>query len=334
MQTRTRNTVVAGLASMALIGQLSPAASAAVADDVVNSAIVGGQQQGAALQYWTPERLDAAKEADVPIVAQHSNQINSPARRQADPYRQPPAFPAAGQSSSTRVALRSTSPQRWTSGGLIATTGGKVFFHNPKTNGDYACSGDAVNSDNKSVVATAGHCVVDPDGTAYQNWVFIPGYDHGNRPHGTFAATSLHWESQRIGDSDAAWDAAFVTVGPVNGARLVEAVGGQGIGFDLAPGQYVHSFGYGGSAAEGSGQQINWCAGTDTFASGHEGGGVWGIDCVQSGGSSGGAFLQGVDTGNGSGTQIGNISISVGNDEYHPYYGWEARAAYDAAQRS
>ncbi len=96
-----------------------------------------------------------------------------------NPYRQPPAFPTTGISPTALLTPEATSPQRWTGGGLIASTGGKVFFHNPETNGDYACSGDAVNSGKKSVVATAGHWVVDTDGTVYQNWVFIPGFDHG-----------------------------------------------------------------------------------------------------------------------------------------------------------
>ncbi|AHI02157.1 trypsin-like serine peptidase [Kutzneria albida] len=288
-----RRLVPATLATLLLLGASAQAAQAAP----VGSAEFSAEQQSAALAFWTPQRLASATGAD------------------------------------TGAAIAATSPQRWTGGGLISSTAGKVFFHNPKTNGTYACSGDAVNSGNRSIVATAGHCVVDTDGTAYDNWVFIPGYDHGNRPHGTFAATSLHWESQRIGDSDAAWDAAFATVGTVNGRKLVDTVGGQGIGFDQAPGQQVYSFGYGGSDAEGRGEQLNWCTGTEFNPGGHAGGGVWGIPCVQTGGSSGGPFLQNFDPATGVGTQIGNISISAGDSEYHPYYGWEAHAAYDAADR-
>lgn len=335
MRRTTRLAALGGLASAALLGTVVPPVNAA---PVAGTAVISGPAQVDALAYWTPRRLASAVDLDPAVPAVTSaRRTTTAAHAAAQPYRRDPAFPAGGAAaaaSPAEVHPDSTAPQRWTSGGLIATTAGKVFFHNPKTNSDYACSGDAVNSDNKSVVATAGHCVVDTDGTVYQNWVFIPGYDHGNRPYGTFAATSLHWESQRIGDSDAAWDAAFATVGPAGGARLVDAVGGQGIGFDLAPGQYVYSFGYGGSAAEGSGEQLNWCAGTDTFATGHQGGGVWGIDCVQSGGSSGGPFLRDFATDTGTGTQIGNISIGVGSYEYHPYYGREARAAYDAAQAS
>ncbi|WP_255950334.1 trypsin-like serine peptidase [Streptomyces odontomachi] len=302
MRLRSAALTMAALATAVATGL--PAASADAAP--TRSVSFDQAAQARAIAYWTPARMAAAVDLDVPDKG--------------------------GASTRTRVAQ--SSPQRWTGGGLIATTGGKVFFHNPKDNGDYACSGDAVNSDNKSVVATAGHCVVDVDGTSYTNWVFIPAYDHGNRPYGTFTATSLHWEAQRIGDSDAAWDAAFATVGQVNRRRLVDTVGGQGIGFDQTPGQSVYSFGYGGSDAEGNGEQMNWCTGTEINPGGHEGGGVWGIDCVQSGGSSGGPFLQNFDPSTGTGMQIGNISISAGSYEYHPYYGWEAAAAYNAAQGS
>ncbi|MEU0333498.1 hypothetical protein [Streptomyces sp. NPDC006193] len=329
-----------GLTALAaVLGTLALAAPQASARPVpVASAQVGAEQQAAALRFWTPERMAHAVDLDTvptapPPSERHGAAPRSPGRG-ARPTSVPPATPPGGVAQPTGARtprLSASTPQRWTRGGLIRTTAGKVFFTNPKNGGTYACTGDAVNSGNKSVVATAGHCVVDTDGTAYRNWVFIPAYDHGDRPFGTFAATALHWEPQRIGDPDAAWDAAFVTVGTVNGRRLVDTVGGQGIGFDQTPGQYVYSFGYGGSAAEGNGEQMNWCAGTETFQSGHAGGGIWGIDCVQTGGSSGGPFLARFDPANGTGMQTGNISISAGAYEYHPYYGREAAAVYNEA---
>jgi hypothetical protein len=305
MRLRLQALAVAAVAATLTAGLTTGSANASP----VKSATFSATQQAKAIAYWTPARMTAATDLDaLPAAPAH-------------------ARPGA-------VHPKDTSPQAWTGGGLISTTAGKVFFHNPEDNGDYACSGDAVNSDNRAVVATAGHCVVDTNGTSYTNWVFIPAYNHGNRPFGTFAATSLHWESQRINDSDAAWDAAFATMGTVNGGTLVDTVGGEGIGFDQTPGQLVYSFGYGGSDAEGNGEQMNWCSGTEINPGGHEGGGVWGIDCVQTGGSSGGPFLANFDPGNGQGMQIGNISISAGSYEYHPYYGWEAEDAYNAAQSS
>ncbi|MDO0924318.1 hypothetical protein QQY24_02415 [Streptomyces sp. TG1A-8] len=332
--------VALGAALGSLVLASATAQAAGRPAPIPSARTVSAAQQSAALAFWTPERLAHAVDLDAAVHAgpapRGSGAAGAAPRRALEPTSVPAAMPkdeAARKAVAASPRVAESSPQRYTGGGLIRTTAGKVFFYNPKTGGSYACSGDAVNSGNKSVVATAGHCVVDTDGTAYQNWVFIPAYDHGNRPFGTFAATSLHWEPQRIGDADAAWDAAFATVGTVGGRTLVDTVGGQGIGFDQAPGQYVYSFGYGGSAAEGGGEQMNWCAGTEVFQTGHAGGGVWGIDCVQTGGSSGGPFLARFDTGNGTGMQIGNISISVGSYEYHPYYGREAAGAYNEAAR-
>jgi hypothetical protein len=312
--------VVAGVGGPGVVAQAAP---------VARAAHVSAAEQAAALRYWTPERLASAVDLDAQVVAAPDGSARPETR--GTPYSVPAALPATGApAGGPAVHPDASSPQRWTSGGLISTTTGKVFFSN--SSGSWACSGDAVNSGNKSIVATAGHCVVDAGtGEVYQNWVFIPGYDHGNRPHGTFTASSLHWMAQRIGNSDPTWDAAFATMSPLNGTRLVDAVGGEGIGFDQTPGQYVYSFGYGGSDAEGNGEQLNWCAGTEVFESGHPGGGIWGIDCIQTGGSSGGPFLQNFNASDGTGTQIGNISVYGSGREWHPYYGWEAHDAYNAA---
>ncbi|MFI6070262.1 trypsin-like serine peptidase [Actinoplanes sp. NPDC051343] len=308
-----------------------PAASAAPGSRAHDVTVSSGEQE-AALAFWTPQRLAAAKDADA-LAVPAAEAVASPHPSQIKPLQPsvvPPALPRASVRSTQSPHLNSTSPQAWNSGGLISTTAGKVFFSN--NSGTYACSGDAVNSGNRSVVATAGHCVVDANtGEVYRNWVFIPGYHSGSRPYGTFTARSLHWMSQRIGNSDPTWDAAFATMSALNGRSLVDTVGGEGIGFDQSPGQYVYSFGYGGSDAEGNGERLNWCAGTEAFEGGHPGGGIWGIDCIQTGGSSGGPFLQNFNTSNGIGTQTGNISVSGSGREWHPYYGREAHDAYLAA---
>jgi hypothetical protein len=299
--------------------------------------------QTAALTFWTPERLAAAQDADAAAATSLDAAKSAKTSRRSrasskngnstrfKPVTVPAAQPATGPvASTTAVHPDSTSPQAWTSGGLISTTAGKVFFST--NSGTFACSGDAVASGNRSIVATAGHCVVDAGtGEVYHNWVFIPGYHQGSRPYGTFTASSLHWMPQRIGNADPTWDAAFATMSPLNGRKLVDTVGGQGIGFGMTPGQNVYSFGYGGSAEEGNGERLNWCSGTEVFESGHPGGGIWGIDCIQTGGSSGGPFLQNFNTSTGIGTQMGNISVSGSGREWHPYYGSEAHDAYNAA---
>ncbi|MFD6307979.1 trypsin-like serine peptidase, partial [Streptomyces sp. NPDC060223] len=234
---------------------------------------------------------------------------------------------ATGESAVGEFAAAS-SPTAWTGGGLISTTAGKVFFQNA-TGGTYTCSATVANSDNKSVVLTAGHCVVNAStGEVYKNWVFIPGYANGTRPYGTFTARSLLFDSDYVSSAgNANWDFAFAVLGTVNSRTLVDTVGAQGIAFNSANGQHVHSFGYGGSSAEGSGERLNHCEGDEFIDAGRVGSTMWGIDCVQTGGSSGGGFLSSFDTSNGSGYLIGNISVSSGSNEYHPVLTDEAPAA-------
>ncbi|WP_345655979.1 trypsin-like serine peptidase, partial [Streptomyces tremellae] len=225
-----------------------------------------------------------------------------------------------------------TEETAWTGGGLIATTEGKVFFQNA-SGGTFACSATVANSDNKSVVLTAGHCVVDAStGEVYRNWVFIPGYAEGNRPYGTFTASALFHRDEYVSTGgNANYDFAFARLSPLNGRTLADTVGAQGIAFNSPTGQDVHSFGYGGSAAEGGGERLNHCEGTEFPDTGREGSTMWGIDCVQTGGSSGGGFLSGFDTSTGGGYLVGNISVSAGSNEYHPYLGNEALSLYQQA---
>jgi V8-like Glu-specific endopeptidase len=251
------------------------------------------------------------------------------------PQPAPRAAAAAGTAGLARpdaAAAPASQPTAWTGGGLIATTEGKVFFQNA-SGGTFACSATVANSDNKSLVLTAGHCVVDAaTGEVYHNWVFIPGYANGNRPFGTFTASALFHRDEYVSTGgNANYDFAFAEVGQVNGRTLVDTVGAEGIAFNPATGQDVHSFGYGGSAAEGGGERLNHCEGTEAPDTGRAGSTMWGIDCVQTGGSSGGGFLAGFDASTGGGYLVGNISVSAGSNEYHPYLGNEALGLYQQA---
>ncbi|WP_435131515.1 trypsin-like serine peptidase [Actinacidiphila sp. bgisy144] len=298
-------------------------------------------QQDKAIGFWTPERLRAAKDVSSLTPAQAAgtaaNTGSARAGSAADPAGPevsvpPAAAPASPTRTSSGAVSPLSSPTAWTGGGLIATTAGKVFFQNA-AGGTYACSATVANSDNKSVVLTAGHCVVDAStGEVYQNWVFIPGYANGNRPYGTFAARSLFHDGQYVSTGgNANWDYGFAAVGTVNGSTLVDTVGAQGIAFNSATGQHVHSFGYGGSDAEGNGERLNHCEGDEFADAGRADSTMWGIDCVQTGGSSGGGFLASFDSSAGSGYLVGNISVSSGSNEYHPVLGNSALSVYQQA---
>ena len=287
-------------------------------------------QQRAALRFWTPDRLRAAKDVTA-LPAPAGARGATAAPDTAGPEVAVPPLLAAGTPAAGGVAPAS-SPTAWTGGGLISTTEGKVFFQNA-SGGTFACSATVANSDNKSVVLTAGHCVVNAStGEVYQNWVFIPGYANGNRPFGTFTARSLFHDADYVSTGgNANWDFAFAVVGTVNGGTLADTVGAEGIAFNSPTGQHVHSFGYGGSDAEGNGERLNTCEGDEFPDAGRADSTMWGIDCVQTGGSSGGGFLSTFDTSAGTGYLVGNISVSAGANEYHPVLGNEALSVYQQA---
>ena len=91
----------------------------------------------------------------------------------------------------------------------------------------------AIDSPAKRVVVTAAHCDYAEKNRCFSNWVFIPGYDDGKKPYGTFQAQRFHALRDYIHRGDDAgsdWnsDVAFVTTkDSEQGRRLVDAVGGH-----------------------------------------------------------------------------------------------------------
>jgi V8-like Glu-specific endopeptidase len=62
---------------------------------------------------------------------------------------------------------------------------GKLFFTIPNQ-GDFVCSGASVNSTNRSVVWTSGHCVFTPGVGFNTNFLFVPARRAGANPFGTW----------------------------------------------------------------------------------------------------------------------------------------------------
>ena len=127
---------------------------------------------------------------------------------------------------------------------------GKVFFRivrGPKP-GNYVCSGTAVNSRNRSLVMTAGHCVFDWEdhGGKVTDWAFVPAYNGDDaRPYGTWPAKRTATTRQWRRGENLRYDlgAAIVRRNPA-GRRLQAVVGARGIGFDQPRRQRYDIFGY------------------------------------------------------------------------------------------
>ncbi|HHW4669857.1 MAG TPA: hypothetical protein ACQGQJ_09820 [Xylella fastidiosa subsp. multiplex] len=136
-----------------LLVLLSLGAQAKLSDNEVVVQSISQEEQNAALEYWTPERM-AARQA---MQAQAIKMIND------DP---------GNISESKHIS---------TPAGTEILTAGLLFF---RVNGeDSSCTANVVQAATKSVIATAGHCVQSPANEPHEridHLVFLLNYNHGN----------------------------------------------------------------------------------------------------------------------------------------------------------
>jgi hypothetical protein len=175
---------------------------------------------------------------------------------------------------------------------------GRLFFDDQPGPGERwtHCSATAVNSENRSLVATAGHCVYDPfTGVWSENIMFCPGYERGCKL-GIWQARDIYTTNAWFGTADFNEDMAIVLVSPNESGYLVDVVGGQGITFNENVGLGRHAFGYPVSdrrwpSYRYSGEDLIYCPGTDYYAAGSIV-----IGCTMTGGASGGPWISGFDS--------------------------------------
>jgi V8-like Glu-specific endopeptidase len=283
-------------------------------------AAVSAKQQSEVEAYWTDARMRRAARPDsdgrtgAEFGAQASRRGPAPLR----PLRRPDPSPVSR-------AIP------WPSGGAVARAVGRVFF--TLYGQDYACSATAVRSLNQDTVLTAGHCVNAGPGPYVRNWVFVPGYQAGQRPFGTWTARRLAAPLGWVHAGRAPDDIGFAVLNPHGARHLASVVGGLPIGFGQAAGRYVWAFGYPG-AAPYAGRQATFCRGTsrpDPYGTP-----ALGLTCTMTAGSSGGPWLIGFGPAAGIGTVYSVTSFSYQGMRgviWGPRLGRTAAALYAAAQR-
>ncbi|WP_344549962.1 trypsin-like serine peptidase [Kitasatospora saccharophila] len=153
---------------------------------------------------------------------------------------------------------------------------GALFLDGP--DGARVCTAGVVHSPGRNLLITAAHCAA-PGGVPLDGLVFVPGYRDGRTPHGTWQVTGVTvapgWEAGQDEDEDV----AFLTVGPLDGRQVEDAVGADAFAAGLAPGQEVTVTGYPNEddapitcrapgTAHGSAQQRFDCAGFTNGTSG------------------------------------------------------------------
>jgi hypothetical protein len=307
---RTRSTLLAALA-VTLGGAL-----AVTAPSTASGATGGAVETHAAAtthasadrvaDYWTPKRMRNAQAPQAPSAAGASSAT-------------------VERGSATKVAA--SKPGGPVPAASAVATTGKVFFTLGGVN--YVCSGTATSSSNRDVVTTAGHCVNEGPGAFATNWAFVPAYNSGSRPYGTWTARTLVTTSAWANQGDINYDGGFAVMNTLNGQHLTDVVGGQGIGFNLARHLSYTSYGYP-AAPPFTGETLQSCSGT-AFDDTYGGTQSQGIPCNMTGGSSGGGWITGGSTLN-SVNSFGYTSVK--NVMFGPYFGSQIQSAYSTASTS
>lgn len=292
--------VTATVAVPAVAGPLSepdqPAAPLATAPTSARdtaAAVVSRQRAGeqtatastSEQRYWTPARMAAATSADELPRQRAAVALPTATQPKKAAVVAKPVAPSRAAASLARGTMASASAKK---GRLpVPTTAGKLFF--TYNGSDYVCSASSINSRNKSLVMTAGHCVHSGPLTGWHdNFAYVPAYYNGRAPHGV-------WTWQRV-ITFKGWthfggfnyDQAFITVQPKNGVRLVNRVGANGLTVGANSQQKsVRAFGW---PAERP-----FTGGVPYFCDGRTGKRSGSIDstlgCAMNGGASGGPWL-------------------------------------------
>jgi V8-like Glu-specific endopeptidase len=170
-------------------------------------------------------------------------------------------------------------------------TNGKILGVDP-VSGTYSCSGTALNTPSHSIVLTAGHCVIEK-GSEGRRIAFVPAYDHGSRPYGTFVVEAAYVMPQWRREENPDFDLAALRVAPNDLGRLTDVVGARGYATAKSRLAVFQIFGY--PAARAGGEELRSCSahglGLDRLTDSFSGPPTMPASCDMAAGSSGGAWL-------------------------------------------
>lgn len=168
---------------------------------------------------------------------------------------------------------------------------GKIIATDPRK-GSYSCSGTALNTPSRSIVLTAGHCVIE-NGSKARRITFVPAYDHGIRPYGGFDVEAAYVMPQWRRSGNPAFDLAALRVKPNRLGRLTDVVGARGYATSKSRLAAFQIFGY--PAARAGGEELRSCRahglGFDRLTASFPGPPTMPASCDMAAGSSGGGWL-------------------------------------------
>ncbi|MDL4818102.1 trypsin-like serine peptidase [Actinomadura opuntiae] len=165
-----------------------------------------------ASRYWTPKRMAAATPVD---------------RRSGG---------VTGQTFSSQAIVQSKA-----FGGV--PTIGALFFNNGQ--GDHFCTASVVQSSSQRLLITAAHCIHGGKGKKYATKVaFVPKYDQGKRPYGTWTAKMLLVDQRWVTSTDPDLDFGFIALNDRSGKTIQKAVGYNKLAINQGTGKTVNVAGY------------------------------------------------------------------------------------------
>ncbi|MCZ9881261.1 trypsin-like serine peptidase [Arthrobacter sp. B2a2-09] len=289
--------------------------------------------------YWTPERMKNAVSGDVlatKALARAQTTVD-PADFPVSPEQVFPelvspelgrAMTIEGQKATSTAAQSPAVDRKANASESSVSHIGKVFFTLGGVN--YVCSGNSVTSANQSTVSTAGHCLNEGPGVFASNFTFVPAYLNGAAPYGKWTAKALYTTSQWSSSGDMQYDTGFAVMNTLNGQKLSAVVGASGVQFNATRGLAYKSFGYP-AASPFTGESLKSCSGTGANDPYNPQYNTQGIPCNMTGGSSGGPWFIGTNSG---GYQNSVNSYGYGSNStkmYGPYWGTVIQGTYQTA---
>jgi hypothetical protein len=299
MRTIFRTAAAAlGAGALALTISAAPTATAARTSGHVDShaAATTQAEQKRVTAYWTSARMRSAIPRENTYVPQKGR---------------PGGGGGGGTSGATAVQVPAS------------PLFGKVFFTEKGLN--YVCSGTVTASGTGSLVTTAGHCVNEGPGAYVTNFAFVPKYENGARPYGTFTARTLLTTSEWRTSGDFNHDIGFAVMNQLGGKTLAATVGGAyPIAFNLGYNLTFDAYGYP-QASPYDGQTLWRCSGPTTKDT--RGSTDNRLPCTMTGGSSGGGWITG-----GKLNSLNSFGYRGEKDVmYGPYFGSVEQALYTTA---
>jgi len=290
------------------------------------------------LEYWTHRRMAAAEPMTMRSVGAEEIADLGEEPEAGEPYLVEASAPVTAQAVCTpgsgitelreplpfqRFEIPDTAAEPCRTHGMIF---GRAFGQR------YSCSGTVVNSDNRSMVWTAGHCVHGLDaqgqGEFFEDLIFVPGYENGVEPFGSWAAQELLAPTRWRNREDLRYDFAAIVLAPNTSGLIADVVGSRGIAFNQQPNESFQSFGYPALPNPPfDGELLQSCT---SGGSGRILDGVIAMGCDMQEGSSGGGWL--IRDEYVSSIQSFGAPILFPRVAFGPYLGDAAKTLYDFAR--